>query len=94
MNTQNDQYSNQQDITEHVKAVKQAHENELLAKKNVVGVGIGFRQIGGTATSDLALVVMVTKKLPASQLSEDDFVPSKIDGVPVDVQEVGEITAY
>jgi hypothetical protein len=94
MNTQNDKYADLQDFTEHVKAVKRAHENELLSKKNVVGVGIGFRQIAGTATSDLALVVMVSQKLPPAQLSEDDFIPAWIDGVPVDIQEVGEITAY
>lgn len=90
----NDRDANLQDFTEHVKAVKRAHENELLSKANVVGVGIGFRQIGGAATSDLALVVMVSNKLPPAQLSENDLIPAWIDGVPVDVQEVGEITAY
>jgi hypothetical protein len=94
MNTENDEHANLQDFTEHVKAVMRAHENELLSKKNVVGVGIGFRQFAGTATSDLALVVMVSKKVPPTQLSEDDFIPARIDGVPVDVQEVGEISAY
>ena len=94
MSTQNERDANSQDILEHVKAVKHAHENELLSKANVVGVGIGFRQIAGTATSDLALVVMVSSKLPPAGLSEDDLIPAWIDGVPVDVQEVGEITAF
>jgi hypothetical protein len=90
----NNRDDNLQDFTEHVKAVKRAHENELLSKANVVGVGIGFRQIGGAATSDLALVVMVSNKLPPAQLSKEDLIPAWIDGVPVDIQEVGEITAY
>ena len=94
MNTQNDRDADFQVMTEHVKAVKRAHENELLSKANVVGVGIGFRQISGTTTSDLALVVMVSSKLPPAQLSEEDRIPSWIDGVPVDVQEVGDIIAY
>ena len=94
MNTTDDRYANLQDKAEHVKAVKRAHENELLSKANVIGVGIGFRQIAGTVTSDLAIVVMVSSKLPPAQLSEDDLIPAWIDGVPIDVQEVGEITAY
>lgn len=77
-----------------VMEVKRAHEGELLAKANVVGVGVGYRQRGNQSTPEIALVVMVTQKLPPDRLAPDDLVPSFIDGVPVDVQEVGEITAY
>jgi hypothetical protein len=77
-----------------VMEVKRAYEDELLAKANVVGVGVGYRERGDQRTSEIALVVMVTQKLPPDQLAPDDLVPSSIEGVPVDVQEVGEITAY
>jgi hypothetical protein len=36
---------------------------------------------------------MVKQKLPREQLSADDILPTEIDGVPVDVQEVGVIRA-
>lgn len=88
------QYSDLQAATERVMAVKRAHEAELLAKPNVVGVGIGYRQTGGQSTNTIALVVMVTQKLPPSLLSPEDQIPVLIDDVPVDVQEVGEITAF
>jgi hypothetical protein len=94
MNAKSDNSSNFENLTERVMAVKRAHEDELLGKANVVGVGIGYRRIAGASTSDLALVVMVSSKLPPAQLSAADFIPATIDGVPVDVQEVGEITAY
>lgn len=94
MNVNNARFSNNQDMTEHVMAVKRAHEDELLSKANVVGIGVGYRRIAGEVTSDLALVVMVTSKLPPAQLAEEDIIPVSIDGVPVDVQEVGEITAF
>ena len=87
------QSSDLQAATERVMAVKRAHEHELLAKPNVVGVGVGYRQIGGQLTGTLALVVMVTQKLPPSLLSPEDQIPVWIEDVPVDVQEVGEITA-
>jgi hypothetical protein len=83
--------SDQQETIERIQAVKSAHEAELMAKANVVGVGIGFRQQQQTRTDDVVLVVLVEKKLPRSQLAPGDVIPSQIDGVPVDVQESGRI---
>jgi hypothetical protein len=42
----------------------------------------------------LALVVMVTHKVPQSALSPEDQIPSSLEGIPIDVQEVGEISAH
>jgi hypothetical protein len=64
-----------------------------LRKPNVVGVGVGYRRTGGQATRDLALVVMVSRKMPAALLAEQDLIPSSIEGIPVDVQEVGKLVA-
>ena len=80
-------------LIEQASAVKKAHQAELLSKANVVGVGIGYRTIGGQRTDDIALVVMVSKKVPSMELSPQDVLPNEIDGIPVDVQEVGTITA-
>ena len=80
-------------LIEQASSVKRAHQAELLSKANVVGVGIGYRTIGGQRTDDIALVVMVSKKVPRIQLSPHDVLPDEIDGIPVDVQEVGTITA-
>ncbi len=76
-----------------VRQVKAKYEAVLLSKKNVVGVGIGFREIGGQMTDQMALIVSVTKKLPAGELSAADQIPTAIEDVPVDVKEVGEIRA-
>ncbi len=62
-------------------------------RANVVGVGIGFRQRGGRRIDEVVLVVMVEKKVAASALSQEDLLPAELDGVPVDVQEVGRIRA-
>jgi hypothetical protein len=78
---------------EKAQAVKDAHESDLMSKANVVGVGVGYRQRGGKQTDQVGLIVMVEKKLPKSQLSAEDLVPQEIEGVPVDVQEVGQVRA-
>ena len=76
---------------ERVKQIKEVHESELMSKANVIGVGIGFRQEGGLRTEKLALVIMVERKLPVAQLASRDLIPPEIEGVPVDVQEVGKV---
>ena len=73
--------------------VKEAYSASLMAKANVVGVSVGFREQGGRRTDQVALVVMVDRKLAPSALSPADQIPSEIDGVPVDVQYVGRIEA-
>lgn len=83
--------SNYQAEIEHIQQVKEAHEAELMAKENVVGVGIGFRHQRQTRTDEVVLVVMVEKKVPRTQLAPEDIIPGLIDGVPVDVQESGRI---
>ena len=74
-------------------AVKQAHGAELMQKANVTGVGVGLRKRGGLYTQEIAVVVMVRRKVPRDQLAPEDVIPTEIDGVPVDVQQVGEISA-
>jgi len=76
---------------ELVKSVKEAHERELLAKQNVVGCGVGYKFVDGKRTDKLAIVVMVRKKTPEGLLELEEIIPGEIDGVPVDVQEVGEL---
>ena len=83
--------SDQQAAIERIQTVRAAHEDELLAKANVVGVGIGFRQKEQTRTDDIVLVVIVKKKVPRDQPAPEDIIPDQIDGIPVDVQESGRI---
>ena len=78
---------------EEIRAVKDRHEEGLLKKKNVVGLGIGYKEVEGQETEQLSLVVMVRKKESPSQLDATDLIPSEIEGIPLDVKEVGEIVA-
>lgn len=78
---------------EKVKIVKRTHETMLLAKPNVVGVGVGYSIQDGRRTDNVAIIVMVSRKLPVSQLEPAELIPTEIEGVPVDVQERGEIHA-
>lgn len=78
----------------HLRAVKTAHEADLMRKANVVGVGIGLRRRRGEAPGEPVIVVSVTHKLPLSQLAPDDVIPGELEGAPVDVQVVGELVSF
>jgi acyl-CoA synthetase (AMP-forming)/AMP-acid ligase II len=75
---------------ERARKISRAHSDALLAKPNVIGVGLGY--LAGSPT-ELTLVVMVDRKVPLSALAEDEIVPSEIEGLPVEVREVGEVSA-
>lgn len=76
-----------------VRAVLARHEAELLSLPNVIGVGVGMRQVGDQSTGEAAIVVLVRRKLAPESLPEGGLAPSELEGVPVDVQEIGEISA-
>jgi hypothetical protein len=79
---------------EHLRVVRATHEADLMRKANVVGVGIGLKKVDGEQTGQPAIVVSVTRKLPSPELRPDDVIPQELDGVPVDVQVVGELRAF
>jgi hypothetical protein len=90
----NQEITNKHGALERIKAVKTAHLARLMSYPNVTGVAIGRREAGGKPTNELALVVMVTQKLPPEKLAPEAILPTEIDGVPVDVHQVGELRAH
>ena len=77
----------------HAQAVKAKYERQLLRKRNVVGVGVGFQERGGRTTDNVCIVVSVREKLPPGQLAPQDVIPTELDGVPVDVKVTGAFRA-
>lgn len=78
-------------LAAQAQVVRQVRTGELLRKANVVGVGVGYRRRGGQVTSELGLVALVRRKLPPEQLAPEDCLPGQIDGLALDVQEVGDL---
>jgi len=74
------------------------NKKEILAKKNVVGVGKGCKHIKGQDTGREAIVVFVTKKVKTKKaiqaLGEENIIPKTIDGIETDVIETGEFYAH
>lgn len=66
---------------------------DLLRRRGVVGVAVGFKNYKEEVTDQLALAVLVQQKKPIEALSADDIVPSDVNGTRTDVIEVGRLEA-
>lgn len=75
--------------------VAQAKSNNLhslIKKPNVVGVGVGYKQSKGQKLDQLSVVCLVKQK--TSDLPPGGMIPQAVGGVPTDVIQVGELTAF
>ncbi len=79
---------------EHAVSVKQANVQHLISRRNVVGVGVGYKVTSGGPTDEIAVVVNVARKIPKAQLAESDLIPKTINQVRTDVIETGVIRAF
>jgi hypothetical protein len=70
--------------------VQTKYTEALLKLPHVVGVGIGFVTTNGVQTDQIGLVVMVDEKVSAQEIDPVDVIPKSLDGVPVDVQAIGQ----
>lgn len=82
------------ELMAQVKQVKGAYVYELLSKRNVVGVGLGYKISQEVNTGELSLVVSVTHKVDPSALAAEDLVPQELDGVKTDVVATGILRAF
>ena len=69
-------------------SVRRRHESALLRLPNVIGVGIG-RDDSGSEVID----VYVQRKVPRRDLESSATIPDALDGVPVRVVPLGDVTA-
>lgn len=63
----------------------------ILGRKNVVGVGVGHKVIGMQRTEQPAIIVFVNKKEAPENLTREQLVPFKVNGLETDVIEIGDV---
>jgi hypothetical protein len=76
-----------------IAAVSMSSLNEA-GRENVLGFGVGFRYTAKNPTGDVAVKVYVREKLPLERVNASFAVPRDIDGVPTDVEEIGEVMLH
>ena len=73
--------------------VLRRHEAELLSRSHVVGVSSGRRVRQGQPSGEPCITVYVERKIPETALEAADILPKQIEGIPLDVVEVGKLEA-
>lgn len=78
---------------DEVATIKASHEESLLARPNVVGVGTGYKVRAGQIIKEPCVVALVRQKVPEAGLTPAALVPPEVGGIPTDVLEVGDLRA-
>ena len=76
-----------------IKVLKNKHSSQLMKKHNLTGIGVGIKKVNGQSTGRACLVFMVENKLPKSQITKDQMLPSTLEGVECDVVEMKKVKA-
>lgn len=63
----------------------------FMGKQNVIGVGVGMKQVGLERTNQPSIIVFVEKKVKEENLARGQVIPGKINGVHTDVIEIGRV---
>lgn len=85
--------SQEQQIAQ-AEAVQARYSEDLIRRAHVQGTAVGLAKVGGKLTDIVSVVVLVDEKVPESELAPEDICPKQLEGVRVDVQEVGVLRAY
>lgn len=84
------------DLNEQLRRASEAQQkfsDYLMGLPHVLGVAVGYTEQEGHKLSEIGLIVLVDEKLPEAQLTPEHRVPRELDGVRVDVQVMGSLTA-
>ncbi len=82
------------EMLNRLREVKHTYVYELLSKRNVMGVGLGYKITEGVNTGELSLIVSVTHKEDPIALTAADLIPKILAGVKTDVVETGLLRAF
>lgn len=74
-----------------VAAVRARQENKLLAFPNVVGMSEGIKAENGIPTGQNCIIVYVSTKVSREDLPGNGILPASIEGVAIDVVEIGNL---
>jgi S1-C subfamily serine protease len=82
-----------EEVDKPIAELQETEQASLLARENVLGVGVGRKVREGRDTGEPCLTVFVAQKLPLAALTERARIPSSIKHCRTDVIELGQVFA-
>jgi len=74
-----------------IKNIIDKYVENILSLDNVVGVGQGYKEVGGRKTNEECVVVLVESKVDAQNLTDGHIIPQSLEDKKTDVIEVGKV---
>lgn len=81
------------DLFRQLLEAQRLFQEDLLRRRGVVGVAVGYKNFREESTDELAVAVLVEQKKPVAALTEEDLIPKDLQGARTDVIEVGRLEA-
>ncbi len=97
MSDQHEPQPSADDAMQRAVAVQKKYEPILLAMPGVIGVGVGSIHFDDDDTDEIGVIIMVD---PGAHIVTEAAaeaitgLPERLDGVPVQIQELGPFTAF
>ncbi len=82
------------DIMNRVRDVKQRYETDLMSIPGVISVGVGHRREPSRKDDEACILLSVLDLVRFRQQNREEDVPGEIEGVPVDVIEIGDVSGH
>ncbi|MCD3195769.1 hypothetical protein G8S49_11450 [Clostridium botulinum C] len=76
-------------LQENIAHICKCDYKYFLNKRNVVGIGCGYKIKGGFYTNQLSIQVFVSRKFSMNELNSNDIIPLTYKGMLTDVKETG-----
>ncbi|ACT33723.1 MULTISPECIES: trypsin-like serine protease [Clostridium] len=80
---------NNSEIEKNIAHICHCDYKYFLKKRNVVGLGLGYKVKNGFHTNQLCVQVLVSRKFPENEININDKIPSMYKGIPTDVKATG-----
>lgn len=78
-------------MAQRLKNLRRTHHERLSQYPNVVGTMVSTKRVHGEDTGKSCITILVKKKIPRDLLRPEHICPEKVDDVPTDVVEVGDV---
>ncbi|KEI00215.1 trypsin-like serine protease [Clostridium botulinum] len=81
-------------LEQKIKCICENEYELFLSKTNVVGIGLGYKTIGGICSYRTCIKVFVSNKISSSNLNFNDLIPKIYKGIETDVVKSGVSIPY
>ena len=82
------------DFKNNIKDICYNNYNYLISLKNVIGIGLGLKEINGIDTFEPCIHVLVQDKILSKYITSNNIIPKTYMGIKTDIINVGVMESF